>query len=200
MKIPVSWLKEYVEFEDSVEGLCDRLVFSGIEVEGVETVGGAPEGVVAAKVLSVRKHPDSDHLHLCVVDFGAAGPLEIVCGAPNVAAGGVYPFAPVGTELPGGFKIEKRKVRGVESCGMLCSERELGLSADHGGLMVLDASVAPGTPLRELLGAPETVLDLEITPNRPDELCVTGGAREVAALYGTALKLPDDSLPEEAPI
>ena len=199
MKIPVSWLKEYVEFEDSVEGLCDKLVFSGIEVEGVETVGGAPEGVVAAKVLSVREHPDSDHLHLCVVDYGAAGPLEIVCGAPNVAAGGTYPFAPIGTELPGGFKIEKRKVRGVESCGMLCSERELGLSADHGGLMVLDASVAPGTPLRELLGAPETVLDLEITPNRPDELCVTGVAREVAALYGTSLKLPDDSLPAEAP-
>jgi len=198
MKLPISWLKEYVDFEDTVEGLCDKLVFSGIEVEGVETVGGAPAGVVAAKVLSVREHPDSDHLHLCVVDYGAAGPLEIVCGAPNVAAGGTYPFAPVGTELPGGFKIEKRKVRGVESCGMLCSERELGLSQDHGGLMVLDDAVAPGTPLSALLGEPETVLELEITPNRPDELCVTGVAREVAALYGTELRLPDASLPEES--
>ena len=197
MKIPVSWLREYVDFEDSVEGLCDKLVFSGIEVEGVETVGGAPEGVVAAKVLEVREHPDSDHLHLCKVDYGAGECPVIVCGAPNVEAGGVYPFAPLGTVLPGGFKIERRKVRGVESCGMLCAEDELGISQDHGGLMVLDRGVAPGTPLKELRGEAETVLELEITPNRPDELCVTGVAREVAALYGTELKLPDASLPEE---
>lgn len=197
MKVPLSWLREYVAFEDTVEGLCDRLTFSGIEVEGVESVGGAPAGVVVAEVLEVSAHPDSDHLHLCKVEYGVGEQPVIVCGAPNVAAGGKYPFAPLGTVLPGGFKIEKRKVRGVESCGMLCAADELGLSKDHSGLMVLDGKWTPGTKLTEIVGEPETVLELEITPNRPDELSLIGVAREVAALYGSTLRMPSVTLKEE---
>ena len=197
MKIPLSWLKEYVDVELPVEELVDKLVFSGIEVEGVEKVGGAPAGVVVAKVLDVANHPNSDHLHLCTVDYGAAERPVIVCGAPNVEAGGTYPFAPLGTELPGGFKIEKRKVRGVESCGMLCAADELGIGSDHSGLMVLDSSLAPGTPLTAVLGEPETVLELEITPNRPDEISLIGVAREVSALTGAPLRLPDATLRED---
>ena len=197
MKVPLSWLKEYVDIELPVGELVDRLVFSGIEVEGVEKVGGAPAGVVVAKVLDVQPHPNSDHLHLCTVDYGAAERPVIVCGAPNVEAGGTYPFAPLGTELPGGFKIEKRKVRGVESFGMLCAADELGIGSDHSGLMVLDSSLAAGTPLTAVLGEPETVLELEITPNRPDEISLVGVAREVSALTGAPLRLPDCSLRED---
>lgn len=197
MKIPLSWLKEYVDIDLPVEELVDKLVFSGIEVEGIEKVGGAPAGVVVAKVLDVAAHPNSDHLHLCTVDYGAAERPVIVCGAPNVEAGGTYPFAPLGTELPGGFKIEKRKVRGVESCGMLCAADELGLGSDHSGLMVLDPSLAAGTALTAVLGEPETVLELEITPNRPDEISLIGVAREVSALTGAPLRLPDVSLRED---
>ena len=197
MKVPLSWLKEYVDIELPVGELVDRLVFSGIEVEGVEKVGGAPAGVVVAKVLDVANHPNSDHLHLCTVDYGAAERPVIVCGAPNVEAGGTYPFAPLGTELPGGFRIEKRKVRGVESCGMLCAADELGIGSDHSGLMVLDSSLAAGTPLTAVLGEPETVLELEITPNRPDEISLIGVAREVSALTGAPLRLPDATLRED---
>ena len=123
MKIPVSWLKEYVDFEDTVEGLCDKLVFSGIEVEGVETVGGAPEGVVAAKVLSVREHPDSDHLHLCVVDYGAAGPLEIVCGAPNVEAGGTRRS---GRSCPAGSRSRSARCAGWRAAGCCAASASWG--------------------------------------------------------------------------
>ena len=189
MRVPISWLKEYVSFEDSPRGLADRLTFSGTEVEGIETIGATYDGIVVGEVLQVDRHPNADKLTLCAVNFGA-GRLTVVCGAPNVRAGGKYPFAPSGTTLPTGLKLKKAKIRGVESEGMLCAEDELGLSKDHAGLMELDAAWAPGTPLSEVLGPPETVLDLEITPNRPDCLCMIGIAREVAAMYGVPLKLP----------
>ncbi|MBQ9344983.1 MAG: phenylalanine--tRNA ligase subunit beta [Kiritimatiellae bacterium] len=198
MKIPLSWLHEYVEFDDTVEGLCDKLTFSGIEVEAVERTAEAPKGVVAAKITAIADHPDSDHLHLCTVEYGAEAPLTIVCGAPNVAVGMVAPLAPLGTELPGGFKIERRKVRGVESCGMLCAADELGLSADHSGLMPLPPDTVPGTPLADLLPPPETVIEVEITPNRGDELSMVGVAREVAALYHSQVKLPAVDFEESA--
>ena len=200
MKIPLSWLAEYVELPATVEELSDLLTFSGIEVEAIETTGGAPAGVVAAKVLTCVPHPDSDHLHVCQVDAGSGEPLAVVCGAPNVEAGGTYPFAPIGTVLPGNFKIEKRKVRGIESFGMLCAADELGLSKDHSGLMVLDGSLAAGTPLSEIVGAPETVLEVEITPNRGDELSLIGVAREISALRGVPVRYPDTDFPvgEEA--
>ena len=199
MKIPLSWLKEYVDFEDTVEGLADKLTFSGVEVEGIERLGGDVPGVVVAEVLAVEKHPNADKLTLCRVNFGGPSEMTVVCGAPNVAVGGKYPFAPLGTTLPVGFTIEKRKVRGVFSEGMLCAEDELGISKNHDGLMVLDAKWAPGTPLSEVLGPPETVIEVEITPNRPDCLSLMGLAREVAALYGTKVKVPEATLDEACP-
>ena len=199
MKIPLSWLKEYVDFEDTVEGLADKLTFSGVEVEGIERLGGGVPGVVVGEVLAVEKHPNADKLTLCRVNYGGPTETTVVCGAPNVAVGGKYPFAPLGTSLPAGFTIEKRKVRGVYSEGMLCAEDELGLSDDHEGVMVLDAKWAPGTPLSEVLGPPETVVEVEITPNRPDCLSLLGIAREVAALYGTKVKVPDAALAETDP-
>jgi len=198
MKIPLNWLKDYVDFEDTVEGLCDKLTFSGVEVEGVETVGGGVDGVVVGEVVSIEKHPNADKLTLCAVNFGGDTEMTVVCGAPNVEVGGKYPFAQLGTTLPVGFTIEKRKVRGIFSEGMLCAEDELGYSDAHDGLMVLDAQWAPGTSLADVMGPPETVIEVEITPNRPDCLSLIGVAREVATLYGTSLKLPDVSLTESA--
>ncbi len=199
MKIPLSWLKDYVDFEDTVEGLADKLTFSGVEVEGIERLGGGVAGVVVGEVLAIEKHPNADKLTLCKVNFGGASEMTVVCGAPNVAVGGKYPFAPLGTALPCGITIEKRKVRGVFSEGMLCAEDELGISDNHDGLMVLDAKWAPGTALSEVMGPPETVIEVEITPNRPDCLSLLGIAREVAALYGTKVKAPDTALAESDP-
>ena len=199
MKIPLSWLKEYVDFEDTAEKLADRLTFSGVEVEGIERLGGGVPGVVVGEVTGIEKHPNADKLTLCTVNYGGPAEMTVVCGAPNVAMGGKYPFAPLGTTLPAGFTIEKRKVRGVFSEGMLCAEDELGISKDHTGLMVLDAKWAPGTPLAEVLGPPETVIEVEVTPNRPDCLSLLGIAREVAALYGTKVKVPDAALAESNP-
>lgn len=195
MKVPVSWLREYVEFDDTVQGLADKLTFSGVEVEGIETVGGDYAGIVVGEVLSVMPHPNADRLTICRVTDGDAD-VQVVCGAPNVKAGQKAAFAPVGTTLPNGMTLKKAKIRQMDSHGMLLAEDELGLSDDHTGIVVLDDHWKPGTPLAEVLGPPETVLDLEITPNRPDCLCMIGIAREVAALYETELKLPDFSLSE----
>ncbi len=198
MKVPVSWLKEYVDFEDTIAGLADKLTFAGLEVEGIETIGSDFAGVVVGEVRAVEPHPDADKLRLCTVDFGGPETMRVVCGAPNVAVGGKYPFAPVGTTLPGGFTLKKAKIRGVESMGMLCAKDELGLGSDHSGLLVLDAALKPGTPFVEVCGAPETVIELEITPNRPDCLSLIGVAREMAVLYGSALKLPKIEIAETA--
>lgn len=195
MKVPISWLRDYVDFEDSVQGLADRLTFSGVEVEGIEQVGGDYAGLVVGEVLRVEKHPQADRLTVCEVQAGGE-PVQVVCGAPNVDVGLKAPFAPVGSTLPNGMKMKKAKIRQVESFGMLLAEDELGISDDHSGLMVLDAKWEPGTPLAEVMGPPEVVLDLEITPNRPDCLCLIGIAREVAALYGTTLKWPTFELSE----
>jgi len=197
MKVPICWLKDYVDYEDSVEGLADKLTFSGIEVEAIDTIGSDYVGVVVGEVKEVSPHPNADKLTLCTV-FDGEKDYQVVCGAPNVETGGKYPFATIGVTLPVGMKLKKAKIRGIESQGMLCAEDELGLSDDHEGLMVLDADATAGTPLSEILGPPEIVLDLEITPNRPDCLSMIGIAREVAALYGSTLKRPEINLPETA--
>ncbi len=190
MRLPISWLKDYVEFNDTPQGLAAKLTFSGTEVEGIETIGGTFEGVVVAEVLAVDKHPNADKLTLCRVNTGT-GELVVVCGAPNVKPGLKVPFAPAGVTLPNGLKLKAAKIRGVESLGMLCAEDELKISDDHSGLLVLDPKWTPGTPLAEVFGPPETVLELEVTPNRPDCLSVIGIAREVAAMYGSTLRWPD---------
>jgi phenylalanyl-tRNA synthetase beta chain len=196
MKVPVSWLKEYVDFEDTIDGLADKLTFAGLEVEAIETIGSDFAGVVVGEVLDIEAHPGADKLRMCTVEYGAEEALRVVCGAPNVEAGGKYPFAPVGTTLPCGITLKKAKIRGVESMGMLCARDELDLGEAHSGLLVLDGSLEPGTPFVEVWGQPETVIELEITPNRPDCLSMIGVAREMAVLYGTELKLPSIEISE----
>lgn len=198
MNFALSWLKEYVDFDDTVAGLSDKLTFAGLEVENIETLGGTFDGVVVGEVLAIEPHPNADKLRLCTVEYGAAEKLQVVCGAPNVTVGGKYPFATIGTSLPCGITLKKAKIRGVESLGMLCAKDELGLGEDHSGLLVLDASLRPGTPLADVLGPAETVFELEITPNRPDCLSIIGIAREVAAIYGRPLKLPAIELKESS--
>ena len=147
--------------------------------------------VVVAKVVEVRRHPNADRLSLCSVDAGAIGTgLEVVCGAPNVAAGKTYPFAPVGAVLPGGLKLERRKIRGVESNGMLCSAKELGLGEDHGGILELETDAAPGTKLLDAIPLDDHQIVIDVGANRPDLLCHKGVARELAAALGATVKLP----------
>ena len=192
MKVPVSWLNEYVDVSDlSVKELADKLTFSGVEVEGIEEVGVTlDDHFVVGEVLTCVAHQNSDHLHVCKVSDGMQE-LQIVCGAPNCAAGIKVPLAKVGAVVPeGGFTIKQAKLRGVASFGMLCSARELKLSEDHSGLMILDPALKVGTPMRDVLPPPETVLDLEITWNRPDCLSVIGIAREFAAILRRPLRLP----------
>lgn len=192
MKVPVSWLNEYVEVSDlSVRELADKLTFSGVEVESIEEVGVTlDDHFVVGEVLSCEAHSNSDHLHVCQVSDGTET-LQIVCGAPNCAAGIKVPLAKIGATVPdGGFVIKQAKLRGVVSCGMLCSAKELKCTADHNGLMILDSDLTPGTMMRDVLPAPDTVLDLEITWNRPDCLSMIGIAREFAALLSRPLRLP----------
>lgn len=200
MKVPISWLNEYVDVSDlSVKELSDKLTFSGVEVEGIEEVGAVlDDNFVVGEILTCDAHPNSDHLHICNVSDGTQE-FQVVCGAPNAAAGIKVPFAKIGAVVPeGGFKIKQAKLRGVESFGMLCSARELKLSADHSGLMLLDATVKTGTPMRDLLPKPDVVMDLEITWNRPDCLSIIGIAREFAALLKRPLKLPARDFVESA--
>ncbi len=198
MKIPVSWLNEFVDVSDlSVKELADKLTFSGVEVESIDVVGAnLDDNIVVGEILECVPHPDSDHMHVCKVSDGNEV-FQVVCGAPNARAGLKTPFAKLGAYIPGGdFTIVPRKLRGVESCGMLCAADELCISSDHGGIMELDASIACGTLVSSLVPPPETVLDLEITWNRPDCLSVLGIAREMAALLNRPLKMPETDFEE----
>ena len=196
MKLPVSWLAEYIDISDlSVRDLADRITFAGIEIEAITESGANFNNIVAGEVRECEMHPDSDHLHVTSV-FDGEKEVRVVCGAPNCRAGLVVPFAKIGATLPDGTTIKKGKLRGVESFGMLCSARELGLSGDHAGIMELDAaSVAPGTPCAVLFGEAETVFDVEITWNRADCLSIIGIAREFAAILGRPLKMPAVDFP-----
>jgi phenylalanyl-tRNA synthetase beta chain len=194
MKLPISWLRDWVEVDASPERIADALTRRGFYVEGIETHGASVPGVVVARVLEVTKHPNADKLTLCRVD-GGAGELRVVCGAPNVRAGMVVPLATVGARLPGGLVIKKSTIRGEESQGMLCSARELELSDDHEGIVDLERLLAAGgagngaltltvgTPLDQVLGPPEVVLEVEVPFNRPDGLGIVGLAREVKAAF-----------------
>ncbi|OVE75974.1 phenylalanine--tRNA ligase subunit beta [bacterium E08(2017)] len=190
MKVPLSWLKEYVDVDATAEEIGEKLTFSGMEVESIKTVGSDYEGFVVGEVLEIGQHPDADRLKLCKVNNGSEV-LSIVCGATNYEVGNKVPLAGVGCKLPDGTKIKKAKIRGAVSFGMMCSEAELGLSEDHVGIMILDSALEPGTPFAEVMGPPETVIDLEITWNRADCQSIIGVAREVAALYGKDLKIPE---------
>lgn len=185
MKVLLSWLREFAPFEGDPVALGDQMSDLGMAVESIEHLGAKFSGVVVAKVLELRKHPDADRIQLVDVDAGDGQPLQIVCGAKNLSVGDLVPLATIGAELPGGFRIEKRKMRGEVSNGMLCSSRELGFGDDHEGILLLGRQLdesALGTDLREALELGDDVLyDLEINPNRPDAMSVAGVARDLAA-------------------
>lgn len=191
MKVSYDWLKTMVDAPEDPAELATEFIRTGTEVEAIDTVGEAFDNIVTAQVLSKEPHPDSDHMWVCMVDVGEhnvdadgnPAPLQVVCGAQNFEAGDHIVTALVGAELPGDIHIKKGKLRGVVSMGMNCSARELGLSSDHSGIMILPADAPVGMPIAQYLGTSDTVLDCEITPNRPDCLSMIGIAREVGAIY-----------------
>lgn len=198
MQFPESWLRQFVNPDCTTDELAHRLTMAGLEVEEVEPAAPPFSGVVVARIESVEPHPNADKLRICRVNAGDGGEhLQIVCGAPNAAAGMQVPLARVGAVLPGGMKIGTAKMRGVESSGMLCSARELGLSQDHAGLMALGDSLEPGQDLRQALSLDDAVFMLKLTPNRADCLSILGVAREVAAIMQCSIV---DRQPEPAPV
>lgn len=187
MKVSLNWLREYIDFSGDAKALSELLTMAGVEVEGIETHGVAIDKVVVAQILESTQHPNADRLSVCRVDDGSGEIRQIVCGAKNYKVNDKVPLAQPGAVLPGDFKIKVGKLRGVESQGMLCSAEELGLPAGVDGLLILPETARVGVPLSELYPA-DTILDLEITPNRPDLLSHIGIAREVGALTGGKLK------------
>jgi len=192
MRVLLSWLREFAPLEGTPDEIAAQLTDLGLPVEEQFEVGAHLDGVVVAKVLDVRAHPDADKIRLVDVDAGDGVPLQICCGAGNMGAGDLVPLATVGTVMPGGMEIAARKMRGQESNGMLCSARELELGEDHEGLLILPPDLVPGTGLREALDLrADTVYDLDVLPNRPDALCMLGVARDLAARQGVPLLVPD---------
>ncbi len=201
MRVPLSWLRELVDCDLAPESLAERLTSVGLAVESIERVGPDLSGVRVGHVIEREKHPDADRLSVCQVAFGPevndGQPLTIVCGAPNVAAGQKVAVALPGTRLPDGTELKRSKIRGVVSNGMICSTRELGLGDEQAGILVLDDAARIGAPLCDVLPVRETVLDVELTPNRGDCASVLGVAREVRACLGGDLRLPDLTLDED---
>ena len=191
MRVSYDWLKTMIDVSESPKELSDEYIRTGTEVEAIDVVGESFDHVVTAQVLEKTPHPDSDHMYVCKVSVGdknvdAEGnpePLQIVCGAQNFEAGDHIVTAMIGAELPGGIKIKKSKLRGVASFGMNCSARELGIGGDHAGIMILPEDAPVGMPFGEYYGSSDTVLDCEITPNRPDCLSMIGMARETGAIF-----------------
>jgi len=205
MKVTYNWLKEYVDFDWSVEELAERITMLGVEVEGIVGAGGAFEGIVVGEVITRDQHPNADKLSLCKVNDGSRE-LQIVCGATNFQAGDKVALATVGTDMPveegeKPFVIKEGKIRGETSQGMMCSGSELKLSEDHDGILILPKDATVGQSFGEHMACAEkdTVFDLEVTPNRPDLNGVMGLAREIAALTGNELKMPPADLSETGP-
>lgn len=190
MKASYRWLKAFVDFEQSPEALRDLITSRVATVDELVALRADLENIVVARVVEEGPHPDSDHLHVTKVDAGTGELLDVVCGAPNVTAGKLYPFAKSGTVMPNGLKIEKRKIRGQVSNGMICSSRELGLGDDHEGVMELSIDAAPGTPFLQAVPVGDTQIVIDVGANRPDLLSHLGIAREIAAITGRKLALP----------
>src|SRR6266699_750314 len=184
------WLESLLGRPLEGRDVADRLARQVAPVDGVVPIHHDLREVVVARVLEVKQHPNADRLSLCQVDAGGGQPLEVVCGAPNVQAGKSYPFAPVGATLPGGLKLERRKIRGVESNGMLCSAKELGLGVDHAGILELQTDAPPGTPFLEAVPIADEQIMIDVSANRPDLLCHKGVARELAVSLAATVKLP----------
>ncbi len=186
MRISCNWLKTLVQTELSADQIAERLTAAGLEVDRVTDFGTGLEGVVIGQVVACRPHPDADRLQICEVEYGAGQPVTVVCGAANARIGLKSPLALPGSRLPGGLEIRRVDVRGIESAGMLCSESELGLGDHHDGLMELDESATVGADLAQWLGLPDSLIELELTPNRGDCLSMRGLARELAAILERA--------------
>lgn len=197
MLVSLNWLKDYVDISLTPHELAHELTMAGLEVDDVKTIRPNFSGVVVAKILSVRPHPSADRLSLCDVTDGTET-HKIVCGAKNIAAGDMAPLARVGASIPGGYTIKSSVLRGEKSDGMLCSEAELEIGEDESGIMHLPAELLPGTPLEKALNIEDTVLEVNVTPNRSDCLCMIGMAREVAAITGREMKLPSVKIEESS--
>src|ERR1700716_2803017 len=189
MKFSVNWLREFVDLPEKLEDLAELLTLAGIEIEAIENRGANIDKVIVAQITASSRHPNADRLSVCEVDDGGGLKRQIVCGATNYKVGDKVPLALPGAVLSNGLKIKESKLRGVDSEGMLCSSIELGLGQDAAGLLILSPAARIGTPIKELF-PPDTVLDVEITPNRGDLLSHFGLAREIAALTEKKVKLP----------
>ena len=190
MKLSEQWLREWVNPTLDTAELVEQITMAGLEVDAVEAVSGAFSGVIVGEIVSLEQHPDADKLRVCQVNAGSET-VQVVCGAANAAAGLKVPFATVGAVLPGELKIKKAKLRGVESCGMLCAEQELGLAEHSEGLMELPADALVGQDIREYLKLDDQIIEVDLTPNRADCLSIRGVAREVSVLNKIALTAPE---------
>jgi phenylalanyl-tRNA synthetase beta chain len=190
VNVSYNWLKAFVDFEETPEQLRDLLTSRVVTVDELKALRADLQNIVVARVVEEGPHPDSDHLHVTKVDAGTGELLDVVCGAPNVTAGKLYPFAKSGTIMPNGLKIEKRKIRGQVSNGMICSARELDLGEEQDGVMELSIDVPPGTPFLSAMPVGDTQIVLDVGANRPDLLSHVGVAREIAALTGRKMALP----------
>jgi phenylalanyl-tRNA synthetase beta chain len=197
MKVLLSWLRDFAPIEGDPVALGEQMSDLGMAVESLDRLGEGLGGIVVARVLATRPHPNADKIQLVDVDTGDGEALQIACGAFNMTAGDLVPLAPVGTTMPGGMDIGRRKMRGEWSNGMLCSARELGLGGDHSGILVLPAGLTVGDDFASAMGVEADVLyDLEINPNRPDAMSVVGVARDLAARLGVAFALPEPVVDE----
>lgn len=202
MLLPIEWLRDYIDIDMSGKDLADGLTLSGSHVESIELLNKGVHGIVVGKILTIEKHPDADKLFVCMIDIGKET-LQIVTGATNLSQGDYVPVAKVGSILPGGLNIDKTNFRGLDSFGMLCSLQELGYSDNviskevRDGIFILDKEYPLGSDIVEILGLDNEVIELEITPNRPDCLSIIGMARETAATFNIALKEPTISIEGE---
>ncbi|HOH42616.1 MAG TPA: phenylalanine--tRNA ligase subunit beta, partial [Candidatus Hydrogenedentes bacterium] len=196
MQISLNWLKELLPLEADADEIAERLTMLGLEIEAVRRPGQDIENVFVGRILDIQPHPEADKLVVCRTDAGQGEALQIICGATNMKVGDKVPTAIDGATLPGGFKIGSRKMRGIQSCGMMCSARELGLGEEHAGLLILDKNAPIGQDIRDFLGLNDVVFEIEVTPNRGDWASMIGVARELAAFYGLQMTLPDAEVKE----
>ena len=196
MQISLNWLKELLPLEADADEIAEHLTMLGLEIEAVRRPGQDIENVFVGRILDIQPHPEADKLVVCRTDAGQGEALQIICGATNMKVGDKVPTAIDGATLPGGFKIGSRKMRGIQSCGMMCSARELGLGEEHAGLLILDKNAPIGQDIRDFLGLNDVVFEIEVTPNRGDWASMIGVARELAAFYGLQMTLPDAEVKE----
>ncbi len=195
MRAPLSWIRDFTPIEADARDVAEALDHLGLEVEAIEEPGRELGGVIVARILDVRPHPNADRARLADIDFGL-GQITVVCGAPNIEPGMVVAYAPTGATLPGGITLEAKEIRGIVSEGMLCSPTELGLGEDHSGILALPADTDLGLDVREALDLDDVVFDLSITPNRPDAMSIVGIARELAAHFSLPFEVPSPQVTE----